>query len=152
MKALTVYQPWASLIVAGLKPYEFRGWRAHKSIVGQRIAIHASARKIPDKEVRWMIMHLNGPKAWETGLKPEALAWLQRARLDPSSLWRSVVLGTAVLGEPVLASSIVSEFGATVNDSERMEHSQWAWPMLEVEPMEPPIAARGAQGFWNWRA
>lgn len=26
MKALTVWQPWASLIIMGAKPYEFRKW------------------------------------------------------------------------------------------------------------------------------
>jgi hypothetical protein len=27
----------------------------------------------------------------------------------------------------------------------------WAWPMLEVEPLTPPVPTRGAQGFWEWR-
>lgn len=26
MKALTIYQPWASLVMIGAKPHEFRGW------------------------------------------------------------------------------------------------------------------------------
>jgi hypothetical protein len=26
MKALTIYQPWASLVMIGAKPYEFRRW------------------------------------------------------------------------------------------------------------------------------
>src|SRR3546814_20644641 len=50
MKALTIWQPWASLIIAGAKPYEFRGWRAPRSLIGQRIIIHASAKKIDVKE------------------------------------------------------------------------------------------------------
>ena len=51
MKALTIWQPWASLIMAGAKPYEFRGWRAPRSIIGQRIVIHAAARKVDRVEV-----------------------------------------------------------------------------------------------------
>ena len=51
MKALTIWQPWASLIIAGAKPYEFRGWRAPRSIFGQRIVIHAAAKKIDRDEV-----------------------------------------------------------------------------------------------------
>jgi ASCH domain. len=51
MKALTIWQPWASLIIAGAKPYEFRGWRAPRSLIGQRIVIHAAARKIDMEEV-----------------------------------------------------------------------------------------------------
>ena len=46
MKALTIWQPWASLIIAGAKPFEFRGWRPPASLIGQRIVIHAAARKI----------------------------------------------------------------------------------------------------------
>lgn len=47
MKALTIWQPWASLIMVGAKPYEFRPWdyRVRESgLVGQRIVIHAGAR------------------------------------------------------------------------------------------------------------
>ena len=46
MKALTIWQPWASLIMAGAKPWEWRGWAPPRSLVGQRIAIHAGARKV----------------------------------------------------------------------------------------------------------
>jgi hypothetical protein len=37
MKALTIWQPWASLIMAGCKPYEFRRWAAPQRLVGQRL-------------------------------------------------------------------------------------------------------------------
>jgi hypothetical protein len=42
--ALTVWQPWASLIIKDFKPYEFRGWPAPRSLVGRRLAIHTGAR------------------------------------------------------------------------------------------------------------
>jgi len=41
MKALTVRQPWAELIVAGRKPQEFRPWRP--PVVPLRLCIHAAA-------------------------------------------------------------------------------------------------------------
>lgn len=52
MKALTVWQPWASLIVGApasydefdtppQKPVENRDWRPPQSMIGERIAIHA---------------------------------------------------------------------------------------------------------------
>lgn len=44
LPALTIWQPWASLIVADAKPWEFRGWAAPKAYRGKRIAIHAGAR------------------------------------------------------------------------------------------------------------
>lgn len=43
MRALTVKQPWASLIASGVKRIENRSWRPPAALVGQRIAIHAGA-------------------------------------------------------------------------------------------------------------
>jgi len=41
MKALTIHQPWASLIIHGVKTIETRGWACPKSLIGERLAIHA---------------------------------------------------------------------------------------------------------------
>lgn len=43
MRALTVRQPWASLIASGAKRIENRTWRPPAALMGQRIAIHAGA-------------------------------------------------------------------------------------------------------------
>lgn len=53
MKALTVWQPWATLIIAGAKPFEFRRWdyrTRDRGLEGQRIVIHAGARPIKRAE------------------------------------------------------------------------------------------------------
>lgn len=39
MKALTIWQPWASLIMIGAKPYEFRSWQPPAWLIGKRRAI-----------------------------------------------------------------------------------------------------------------
>lgn len=41
MKALTLYQPWATLIIHGPKRIENRRWTPPKDLIGKRIAIHA---------------------------------------------------------------------------------------------------------------
>lgn len=65
MKALTVWQPWASLIIVGAKPYEFRGWRFPQSLLGQRIVIHAAARKIRSGEIGDLLDDArDGGEAW----------------------------------------------------------------------------------------
>lgn len=48
MKAITIKQPWASLIVHGIKDIENRTWACPKKYLGQRVLIHASAK--PDIE------------------------------------------------------------------------------------------------------
>lgn len=151
MKAITIWQPWATLISHGAKPYEFRGWHAHKSIIGQRIAIHAGTRQMRKHELRDLLSQLHGDKPWQTGLhKDRATELLRRALKYPSAFLLGHVVCTAVLGEPVSADEIVHEFGGPVNDSDRNEHANWAWPMLDVEPIIPGVPAKGMQGFWNW--
>jgi hypothetical protein len=151
MKAITVWQPWASLITWGVKPYEFRSWLAPASLVGQRIAIHAAARKVKRDEVQDLVLRLKGKEPWSTALKPEALELLEKCLVNPDMLPVSHVVCTATLGEPVLGRDIIPEFGGVINDSDRAEHSNWGWPMIDVEPLVPPVPASGHQGFWNWK-
>ncbi|TPL30221.1 ASCH domain-containing protein [Mesorhizobium sp. B2-4-7] len=152
MKALTIWQPWATLIMAGVKPYEFRVWPAPRALRGTRIAIHAGARPVRKAELKDLIIRLRSSDAWSTALKPEALAMLERWHSNPAALPMASILGTAVLGEPKRAFDIVAEFGATrLNDSDRDEHANWAWPLTDIEPLQPIQPAKGLQGFWNWR-
>ena len=44
--AITLHQPWASLIGLGLKTVETRSWPAPARLVGQRIAVHAGKRLV----------------------------------------------------------------------------------------------------------
>lgn len=152
MKALTIWQPWASLIVAGAKPYEFRGWAAPHAYRGRDLAIHAGARPVKRGEIADLIYRLRNPaEAWTTCLKPDALPLLERWHSNPGMLPLSSVLGIVRLGEPLRAHEIVGEFGGRLNDSDRDQHSNWAWPVTDMRPLAPIAPARGAQGFWNWR-
>lgn len=161
MKALTVYQPWASLIVTGAKPYEFRKWSAPRSIIGQRIVIHAASRDVVRNEACGIFhairaRHSDAESALATAqtcLVPrKALPILRRAwSPHQAPLPLSAGIGTAVLGEPRPAAEIAAEFGVEhVNDSDRDGEALFGWPMLDVELWDAPIPARGNQGFWNW--
>lgn len=158
MLALTIWQPWASLIIAGAKPYEFRGWRTPRGIIGQRIVIHAAAKRIDEGELR-ELRHLRTFRntdadhklAWgETCLHAEKAAQV----LDDAMAGKLPMasgIGTAIIGEPRNGLEIASEFGVPrANDSARDEHANWGWPMLEIEKWPEPIPMRGAQGFWQW--
>lgn len=161
MKALTIWQPWASLIMAGAKPYEFRGWRAHRSLIGHRIVIHASARKIVRREVLSIIERLDSDDFNRAGtclhrgpampILEAALAMTMRGADGSLALPLSAGLGTAILGEPRNGYDIAEEFGLPrVNDSDRDEHANWGWPLTNIEIWDGPIPMKGAQGFWNW--
>jgi hypothetical protein len=167
MKALTIWQPWASLIAIGAKPYEFRGWKPPRSIIGQRIAIHAGARPPRRGEVRALIRALKGdPSMSPPCLRPEALPVLERVlnalqRSPDNTLFGtgeyltlplSHIVATAILGEPKQGDICAAEFGFSAgNDSDRDGTFNWGWPMLDVEYQTPPVHVRGAQGLWDWR-
>lgn len=68
MKTLSIRQPWASLILLGIKRIENRSWPAPSALIGQRLAIHAAR-------------------------KPDSL----HALPDPATLPRGVLLGTVRL-------------------------------------------------------
>lgn len=67
MKAITVKQPWASLIVHGIKDIENRRWPCPQKYIGQRILIHASKAKakslkfqLTDDQIKCVYDHFNG--------------------------------------------------------------------------------------------
>lgn len=150
MKVLTIWQPWATLIVEGAKPFEFRGWRPPASLIGQRIVIHAAARKEKPIEVRLLLLALmqGGNAGAATCLRPDiAIPILQETGARPLACG----LGTAIVGEPRNGIDISRDFGVDwANDSDRHEHANWGWPMLDIVRWDAPVAARGHQGLWNW--
>lgn len=150
LKVLTIWQPWATLIIAGAKPFEFRGWRPPASLIGQRIVIHAAARKEKPLEVRKLLWDLmrGGETAAMTCLRAElAVPILEQIRGRPLACG----LGTVIVGEPRNGFDIAEEFGVEfANDSDRGEHANWGWPMLDIVRWDQPIPARGFQGLWNW--
>lgn len=143
MKALTIWQPWAALIAAGAKPFEFRTWPAPRSIQGQRIVIHAGARPVRLDEVEDEIFKLTGPRAAESTLDPGRALPILEAALAGRPLMLSAGLCLVTLGRPTRRIAI---------DGEMVDIDNWAWPMLDVEPLPEPAPARGAQGFWEWIA
>jgi hypothetical protein len=145
MKALTVWEPWASLIIIGAKPFEFRKWPAPASIVGERIVIHSSKREMRRDEVRDLLDRLDDPDGGHA-LKPEVARPFLEDLARGRQLLEGYGLGTVVLGAPKRAIEVFS----TIGDSDRVDHNVFAWPMLDVKPFESPVLARGAQGFWIW--
>jgi hypothetical protein len=146
MKALTIWQPWAALIMAGAKPWEWRGWRLPRHMIGQRIVIHAGTRKVRPAEIRdilWQIDQGDSSLAAEIA-KPILL------NTPPNGYLLGCGLGTAVLGTPIAALDWAAEHLAPGWDSDRIDHHQWAWPLADIESFPAPMPTRGFQCFWNW--
>lgn len=143
--AITVWQPWASLIVVGFKPWEFRKIGNPKSYCGKRIAIHAGARKVRPAEIAVMIMRLR--QHLPITIDPRALPLLEEWHTSPGRLPLSAILGTAIMDRAVRVETVMA-----ANDSDRDNHFNWAWPMSDPTPLEPICPAKGQQGWWHWDA
>lgn len=46
MKAISLHQPWASLLAAGRKAHETRHWPAPQGMIGQPLIIHAAKKPV----------------------------------------------------------------------------------------------------------
>jgi hypothetical protein len=153
-KALTIWQPWASLIVGGAKPFEFRRNRPPRAIVGQRIVIHAGKHTVDRDEVEDMLglleLYPDAEETKELCLIPDKAIPVLEAFLR-GELPMAAGIGAAIVGEPRFGTDIAAEFGVPrANDSDRDQHANWGWPMLDIEAWPAPVPARGMQGLWPW--
>lgn len=143
--ALTVWQPWASLIVMLAKPLEFRGHKAAGAYIGKRHVIHAGARRMQRAELNTLAYRVEFQNR-STGLDAAIALPLVSSFERVMELPHGAGVGTAVLGTPRDVTRLFHGDG----DSDRTQHHMFAWPMLEVEWWDYPITVKGAQGFWRW--
>lgn len=125
MKALTVKQPWAYLIVTGHKKIETRSW--HTAYRGD-LAIHASMT-----------------------LSPAGAMLVDDLRLAPANGYEvGQVLGVVELVDCV---RIDRRFAlALERDEEALgnyEPGRWAWMLERPRTLRTPVAARGQLGLWE---
>lgn len=140
MKALTILQPWADLIIRGFKHYETRG---HSINYRGPLAIHAGQyRPLPHE------LWLEIAEAIEIPPDQYEGSWLWRLekRKDPSRF--GAVLGTAEL----YATAPTSMFRVQPMERALGDYTpgRSIWLLDRVKPFETPVPARGKQGLWNW--
>ncbi|WP_138756472.1 ASCH domain-containing protein [Paenibacillus sinopodophylli] len=139
MKAITIIQPWATLIAIGAKKYETRSWPTkHRG----ELAIHAG-KKIDFNACR----------------EPEIRAALEEWGFTEFNLPTGAVVATAQL-ENCLKSVDTWTDGYEL-EGKRLVYSpeyefgdftpgRYAWEMSDVKQLKEPIKAKGQQGLWNW--
>lgn len=149
MMALTLHQPWASLIMIGAKSHEFRPWRLGPANRRVPIVMHAAARRVVSDDVNELLEGIvEGQHNFlGHGDRVKAAELLERWRYDPAALPLGAALGTVVFGDPVRAAD---EFTPLPGYSQ-VDPAIWAWPVIYVEPWPEPVPASGSQGLWRWR-
>ena len=153
MKTLTLHQPWATLIAAGVKTTETRSWGPPKSLIGHRIALHAGKQLIKSQSGlgagTWEMMNtLYGPE-W-SGLIPRGKI-VATARLADARRVMALDLETGIAtldGSPALDGTPARTVLADPYGD--FSPGRWLWFLEDVQPCNPPAPARGAQGLWNW--
>ena len=131
MKAISIKQPWASLIAHGIKDIENRTWKCPEKYIGTRVLIHASAKW--DDRHRDM-SSLFTPKQWES--------------MNPK-LQRIMVGGTLPTSTIIGSVDIVA--------CKQNHRSIWAepctynWVLANPILFESPIEnVKGKLSFWDY--
>lgn len=138
MKVISIWQPFASLLISGNKVFETRTWPAPASAIGQTIGI-ASTK----------------------GIKPAQRAYFEDERfvdfyaatgLPPlEELPCGYLLGTALLeSSEVMTEEFLEEVSVIEQAFGYFELGNHAWRMVDRRPLEHPIPIRGAQGLYEW--
>lgn len=144
--AITIWQPWASLIMIGAQPWEWRRWPAPDRLVGQRIGIHADARPVGQVEIDELIEAIG---LGDTSMIAEpALDLLRRTPKDAYPTGH--MLGSAILGQPTRADEWARQHDIGSFNRGHIHPNKWAWPLTDHQPLVPSIPCRGGQGFWDW--
>lgn len=173
MKALTLWQPWASLVALGVKRIETRSWSTRYR---GRIAIHAAA------DIHMSVNATLGIGTYRVWNEGGVVWWLDNRQRDPESdqYWPlpfGAVVATADLvdcvpmagysGNPpyVFVGGRLLRNGrhhpGHVLDRREREWGEdqlpygdfapgrWAWLLDDVTACDP-IPAKGRQGLWEW--
>lgn len=135
MKAISFWQPWATLIAFGLKHFETRSWPT--SYRGT-LAIHAAKRPARSDELNPVIT--------------QALFDIGFRRLSELPYGCVVCTVNLVDCEPtaqVVQRTFFKEIEATERHFGLYSPGRFAW-QLDTPIRLPDIPARGSQGFWEW--
>jgi hypothetical protein len=163
MKAITLHQPWASLVAVGAKRIETRAWST--SYRGP-LAIHAGKAPASGNFRAWRRMRepFAGPL--------RAAGYVNsRGHVDLALLPRGCIVATCTLvdvcvtcavprsddvgyAQPIIENGVPTAQITPVQEPERSygDHTpgRWAWLLADVRPVVPPVPARGRQGLWDW--
>lgn len=141
MKALTIKQPWATLIALGEKKFETRSWQTKYR---GPLAIHAG--KTIDKEAcedYWIKETLakHGIKSWEELPTGVVIATTELIECHKIGLGVGKVFTTTETG-PVI-DGLEYEFGF-------YEEGRYAWELSNLNVLLEPMSAKGQLSLWEW--
>ena len=157
MRAITLTQPWSTLVAIGAKRIETRSWPT--SYRG-RFAIHAG--KGPASYGWQYLQHLcRSVEPFRTVLAPLIHDGHVAERLPLGAIVATAELVDCVPTRLLVECKGLGRFTQAgipaaweLTEQERAfgnyEDGRFAWLLDDVRPLATPIPARGAQGLWRW--
>lgn len=150
MKAITIHQPWATLIALGEKRFETRGWPTnHRG----PIAIHAGKkvdREISMEEPFRSVLAAHGYTA--DNLPTGAVV----ATCELAECWKwDDRDGVLLRIKPIIEYDAIGQVTNHLEISNKEKAFGWygaeriAWELADVKQIDP-VPAKGQQGLWNW--
>lgn len=135
MKAITVIQPWATLLATGKKRIETRSWKTNYR---GEILIHAGKKDMTDI-MRQTIMEAR---------------YMEQAGVFDEKQITGAIIGKANL---VKCLQINEKIRDILREQYPAEYAfgdftpgRYAWVMEDPVLFDAPIPASGKQGLWNW--
>ena len=148
MKAITLHQPWASLIAEGPKTVETRSWAAPQWLIGKRLAIHAGKTRYRvternDPEMLRAIVQAHG-SAWQDGIPLGAVVATAKLlgcfRVAGWGDGRKLRLEGYGTGSETVTPDLFGDFRT----------GRWLWVLGDIRRLNPPAPALGKRMIWEW--
>ncbi len=157
MKAITLTQPWATLIAIGAKKIETRSWQTRYR---GPLAIHA-AKTFTPQDVAWS--QTDPFKSVLASAGYTEFSQLPRGSIIATcnlvSICGTYEFGWGEVREPYRRRTFPTVFNGTpykfdLSDQEESfgDYSigRAAWLLADVQKLPKPVPARGALGLWEW--
>lgn len=139
MKTISIWNPFATLIMEGFKTYETRRWPASAAMVGNFIAVASTTKPRPDQR-----------RQFET---IEFLHHYAQTELPPiEELCHGCVLGIVVLEEVLeMTEELIEAVGPRERAFGYWTPGNYAWRLRSPHWFRTPIPVKGKQGFYSWK-
>ena len=152
LPTLSLWQPYASLVAAGIKTSETRSWKPPDKYWGAEILIHATKRPVRPQEWAWQPKMVAAVKNLGHGTSAERFPLgviMARARI---AYWGQVIYHGPPSGDIVVCQHPAGQPYEIEDDGlGDYREDRWVWQFEDIRPLAEPIPARGYQKLWTYR-
>ncbi len=132
MQALTIREPWASLIVSTNKKFETRDWKRNYRGL---LAIHSGKQSVPVED-------------YPLGLE-EILDDLEITQNDLNNNKQKIIAIATLKEIHLMTDKFINEQTELERLTGFWEPGLYAWELTDIKPITQPIPARGMPGLWT---